>query len=293
MSIVIENLSYEYPAAATFNATTDAAVEGVLQGINLKVEDGEFIGIMGHTGCGKTTLLQIMAGLLTPTGGRVLLDGVDINQKGYDRSRLRRKVGVVFQYPEYQLFETTVEKDVVFGLKYSGLDRNEISRRAKDALEQMGFSYEQVRGQSPLALSGGEKRRVAVAGVLAAAPKLLLLDEPVAGLDPQGREAFLKQLSALNEKGVTIVMVSHNGDAIGECTRRLVVLEQGRMAADGRTEEVFQKIYGKQGTEYQVSAAYRIAETLRERGMELPSGITAYSDLLSALKEQIGRRETE
>ena len=177
MPITVTNLTCVYGAGTPFETTA-------LRDVSVTVENGSFVGILGRTGCGKSTLIQIMAGLLTPTAGTVMLDGQDIHARRYDRSILRRKVGIVFQYPECQLFETTVEKDVAFGLKHSGLSAAEKQARVRWALETVGFSFEKVHDQPPMGLSGGEKRRVAIAGVIAMQPKCIVLDEPTAALAP-------------------------------------------------------------------------------------------------------------
>ena len=203
-----------------------------------KSEQGEFVGIVGCTGCGKTTLLKAMAGLLEVQDGEILLDGENIFSRRFDRAVLRRKVGMVFQYPEYQLFAQTVEKDVGFGLKYSRLSRGGKQERVRWALEQMGFSYEEIKDQSPLSLSGGEKRRVAIAGVLATKPELLMLDEPLAGLDPMAREMFLEFLEGLTGQGVSVVMVSHNVDALAQHAARIIGMKQGKIVMDGSCQEV-------------------------------------------------------
>ena len=203
-----------------------------------------------------------MAGLLVPTGGRICLDGQDINDNSFNRNVLRQSIGVVFQYPEQQLFAATVEKDVAFGLKYnwnrpgskfdsgsrsdsgsgSGSGSGEIDERVQWALETMEFDYEEVRKLSPMALSGGEKRRVAIAGVLAVKPKIIIFDEPIAGLDPYGRKNFLELAAKLNDNGTTIIMVSHNMDALAEYTKHLLVLEDGRLIMSGETRDVFHRL---------------------------------------------------
>ncbi|HHT26018.1 MAG TPA: energy-coupling factor transporter ATPase [Firmicutes bacterium] len=284
MPIEVENLSYTYMPESTQSVAA-------LQGINLRIADGEFVGIMGRTGSGKSTLIQLLAGLLTPTRGRVLLDGRDIAAKDYDRSILRRTVGIVFQYPEYQLFETTVAKDVAFGLKHSGLNHVEVTSRVRKALEIMGFDYDKIHNQSPLALSGGEKRRVAIAGVLAVQPKILIFDEPVAGLDPQGRYSFMQLTARLHQGGTTIIMVSHNTDVLSEYTERLVVLEHGQIALEGLTKDVFMQLPTHDHLPVAMSTAQEIAYMLAARGMNLPQGIITYDDLLFALKAKLGGGE--
>ncbi|MEA4833210.1 MAG: ATP-binding cassette domain-containing protein [Oscillospiraceae bacterium] len=280
IAIEIKNVSFSY--------ITDAAgLIKALSDIDLKIEDGEFVGIMGRSGCGKTTLIQLIAGLLVPDKGEILVDGKDINLKSYNRSELRRKLGLVFQYPECQLFETTVEKDVAFGLKHSGLAKSEINDRIKWAIEKMGFEFEKVRLQSPLALSGGEKRRIAIAGVLAVKPDILIFDEPVAGLDPLGREAFLKLVSELNREGTTVIIVSHNADMHGEYSRRLVILENGHIAADGETKAVFSDADTMKKLKLGVSTPRLIADMLMQRGFKLPADTIGYNQLLEALKSKL------
>lgn len=280
MPIELDHLTYTYLPG------TPRAVNA-LQDICLQIQDGECVGIMGHTGCGKSTMIQLIAGLLIPTGGRVFLDGADINQKGYDRNILRRDVGVVFQEPEYQLFETTVEKDVTFGLKYSGLSRGEMVERARQALEIVGFSFERIRNQSPLALSGGEKRRVAIAGVLAVKPKILIFDEPFAGLDPLGRESFLHLVSRLHQNGLTLLIISHNADAMSECAERILILDGGRLLADGTAKKVLSNSSRMQALGLGVSAPREIADLLSARGMKLPEPLISYQELLSILKVKL------
>jgi energy-coupling factor transport system ATP-binding protein len=231
-------------------------------------------------------MIQLIAGLLAPTRGRVLQDGVDINGRGFDKNELYGKIGLVFQFPGYQLFETTVEKDVAFGLKHSGLGRDETAERVRWALETVGFSYDAIRTQSPLALSGGEKRRVAIAGILASKPKVLIFDEPTAGLDPAGQEAFIRLVAALNLAGTTVIMVSHNADSLGEAAKRILVLENGRLVMDGATQEVFSDVERMEGLGLGVSAPRRIAALLKRRGMDIPQDIVDFDGLLSALRTQ-------
>ena len=224
-----------------------------------------------------------MAGLLTPSSGRVLLDGEDIHQKSYDRIKLRRRVGLVFQYPEYQLFERTVEKDVGFALRRLGYGPEETREAVRRALKTVGLDYDKVRDKSPLGFSGGEKRRIAIAGVLASDPGILILDEPVAGLDPLGRDAFLDMLEGLNAKGVTILMVSHNADALSEHARRIVTLKEGRVFLDGSVKEVFSDIFALKSCGICCGQSRLAAELLRERGMDIPEGTVKYAELLSAV----------
>lgn len=284
MSITLNHVSYIYHKGTSQE-------HRALSDISLQIEQGEFVGVMGHTGCGKTTLIQLMAGLLNPTEGQVLLDGRDIAAKDYPRAILPRKIGIVFQYPECQLFASTVEKDVAFGLKHSGLSREETAARVRWALELMQFSYEAVRFQSPLALSGGEKRRVAIAGVLAARPCVLIFDEPIAGLDPYGREAFLELAMSLCQSGTTILMVSHNADAIAEYAGRLLVLQHGRLAADDTPRRIFTDNGRRKQLGLTPSAPAQIAERLRLAGKNIPPDIVRYRELLSVVKSVLCSKE--
>jgi len=278
MPIELRNVSYDY------NLYLKKKVPA-LSDVSLSIKDGEFVGIMGHTGCGKSTLIQLMAGLLSPSKGTVTLDGEDINARNYNRSTLRKDVGIVFQYPEYQLFEMTVEKDVAFGLKHSGLSEAEIVSHVKDALEVMEFSFDEIRRKSPLSLSGGEKRRVAIAGVLATHPKILIFDEPVAGLDPMRRQSFLRTVSKLNAAGTAIVMVSHNADALAEYAKRIIVLNEGNVISDGSVKEVFADSNKLTNHKIEVSTPRTIARMLSEKNVKIPDNTVSYSELLDAVKK--------
>ena len=232
MSIEIEHLNYIY------GDETAMAVKA-LDDVTLTIPDGQFLGIIGHTGSGKSTLMQHLNGLLKGSSGRILFDGQDIYEKGYQLKDLRRQVGLVFQYPEHQLFEIDVFSDVCFGPKNLGLSKEEIEERAKRALESVGLSEESYH-QSPFDLSGGQKRRVAIAGVLAMDPKVLILDEPTAGLDPQGREEILTLIKKLQtESHMTILLVSHSMEDVAEYVDRILVMNHGRIFLDGTPKEVF------------------------------------------------------
>jgi energy-coupling factor transport system ATP-binding protein len=206
-----------------------------------------------------------------------------INGRGYVRDELRRKVGVVFQYPEYQLFESTVEKDVAFGLKHADLCRQEASSRVKWALETVGFDFDKVRGLSPLGFSGGEKRRIAIAGVLTSKPKILILDEPIAGLDPLGRRSFLALTRSLNADGTTIIMISHNADALAENAGRIAVFEGGRLILDGPSKKIFADADGLRARGIGVGSARETARLLKMRGQNIPDDIITYDALLPYL----------
>ena len=247
MPIKVESLCYTYNPGTPFARTA-------LEDINLEINDGEFVGIIGETGSGKSTLIQHFNGLLRPTRGRVLVDGVDIWQKDVRLKDIRQKVGLVFQYPEHQLFEETVFADVAFGPRNMGLDEDEIGMRVRRALEMVGLDFEAVKARSPFELSGGEMRRVAIAGVLAMEPSVLVLDEPVSGLDPRGRDELLEELTRLHGKfEYTVVLVSHSMEDVARLAKRLVVMHRGRVVADGPVREVF-----------------RMTDLLRETGLGVP-----------------------
>lgn len=254
-----------------------------LRNVSVSVRAGEFVAVMGRAGCGKTTLLQIMAGLLSPSEGTVLLDGEDVNSASFDKTRLRRAVGVVFQYPEHQLFATTVEKDVAFALRGLKLSRQERAQRVRAALTQVGLDYDALHAQPPFALSGGEKRRVAIAGVLAAQPMFLLLDEPFAGLDPLARDALLELLLRLHAQGTGIVLISHNADIVGECAQRLWALRDGCLLWDGSAREALSDAALLPELGLATCAPARIAHMLAQCGVQLGGTPTRYSELLEKL----------
>lgn len=254
-----------------------------LRDVSVSMRAGEFVAVMGRAGCGKTTLLQIMAGLLSPSEGAVLLNGEDINSTSFDKTRLRRAVGVVFQYPEHQLFATTVEKDVAFALRGLKLSRQERTQRVRAALTQVGLDYNALHAQPPFALSGGEKRRVAIAGVLAAQPMFLLLDEPFAGLDPLARDALLELLLRLHAQGTGIVLISHNADIVGECAQRLWAMRDGRLLWDGSAREALSDVALLPELGLATCAPARIAHMLAQRGVQLGGTPTRYSELLEKL----------
>ena len=232
MPIITDHLTYVYGEKTNLQITA-------LNDVSTKIEEGQFIGLIGHTGSGKTTFLQLIAGLIKPKSGTVYLDGEDIFDKSYDMMKLRGKVGIVFQYPEHQLFEETVFKDVCFGPKNLGLSQKEVELLAYDALKQVGLEDEAFY-QSPFDLSGGQKRRAAIAGVLAMKPKILILDEPTAGLDPQGRKDILNLISKLQkEQGITVILVSHSMEDVAEYVDRIMVINKGSIELDGTPKEVF------------------------------------------------------
>lgn len=233
MSICVENVSYIYGKGTPFE-------KAALSNVNLTIEKGEFIGIIGHTGSGKSTLIQHLNGLLHPTEGRVTVDGVDLAGKSKEALAKRHSVGMVFQYPEHQLFEETVAKDIAFGPHNQGYDEEEIKKRVKSAMKFAGIDYEVFAERSPFRLSGGQQRRVAIAGVIAMHPDFLILDEPSAGLDPVGRREIFSRIRSWYEKGVfSVILVSHNMDDIARLATRLLVMHEGRIILDGNPMDIF------------------------------------------------------
>ena len=232
MAIILDHVNYIYDADT-------AMAQAALSDINLKIEDGQFIGLIGHTGSGKSTLVQHLNGLMTPTSGHIFFNGKDIHDADFDRKALRSKVGLVFQYPEHQLFEADVFSDVCFGPKNLGLTKKETELRAYEALKQVGLE-DTYFYQSPFDLSGGQKRRVAIAGVLAMKPEVLILDEPTAGLDPRGRDEILGLISSLHEgTGMTVILVSHSMEDVANYVERIIVMNKGSVAYDDVPRNVF------------------------------------------------------
>lgn len=232
MALLLNKVNYVYGAGTAYE-------KQALKEINLEIPDGQFIGLIGHTGSGKSTLIQHLNGLMKPSSGEVYYNGADINAEGYQKKELRSKVGLVFQYPEHQLFETTVLKDVQFGPKNLGLPQLEIDLRAYDALKMVGIS-DDLLDASPFELSGGQKRRVAIAGVLAMQPDVLILDEPTAGLDPKGRDEILDQIEKIQkEKNITVILVSHSMEDVAKYVDRIIVMNKGEVAFDGSPKTVF------------------------------------------------------
>lgn len=236
MSIKIENLTHIYMPNTPFE-------KRALDDVSMELNDGEFIALIGHTGSGKSTLIQHMNGLLKPNQGKIIIDGVNIVEKGVKLSHIRKKVGLVFQYPEYQLFEETVEKDIQFGPRNLNLSEEEIDKRVKRAMKMVGLDYEEYKDKSPFELSGGQKRRVAIAGVVAMEPKVLILDEPTAGLDPKGRDEILHQIKNLHkEYTMTIILVSHSMEDVAKVADRVIVMNKGKAMLDGTPNKVFKEI---------------------------------------------------
>lgn len=283
MSIVIEHLNYVYMQGGPYETKA-------LNDVSLTINDGEFIGLIGHTGSGKSTLVQHLNGLIMPSSGRVLVDGLDLADKNTDRRAIRRRVGLVFQYPENQLFEETVAKDIAFGPKNLGLDEAEIDRRVRTAMRRVALDYDKLAERSVFELSGGQMRRVAIAGVLAMEPQTLVLDEPCAGLDPRGREEILGLISDLHrESGTTIVMVSHSMDDVAALAERVIVMNHGSVVMDGTPHEVFAKGEELRAIGLDVPQAVELAQKLREKGFDIPEGIYRMDEIRAAVEAAIGK----
>ncbi len=273
MPLVVEKLNHTYMKGGPYETQA-------LYDISFTIHDGEFVGLIGHTGSGKSTLVQHLNGLLQPTSGRVLVDGTDLSDKNADRKQIRCKVGLVFQYAENQLFEETVEKDIAFGPKNLGLNAEEIDRRVREAMRQVSLDYDRIAKKSVFELSGGQMRRVAIAGVLAMKPSVLVLDEPCAGLDPHGREEILKLIRRLHrESGTTIVMVSHSMDDVAQLAERVMVMHRGHMVMDGTPEEIFTRGEELRQMGLDVPQVVQLCEQLRMRGFDIPERIYRMEDI--------------
>lgn len=282
MSIILDHVNYIY------GADTPLAVRA-LDDICLQIPDGQFIGIIGHTGSGKSTLAQHLNGLLKATSGSIYFNGEDIYEKSYDRKQLRGRVGLVFQYPEHQLFETDVFTDVCFGPKNLGLDKKETELRAYDALRKVGLPDE-LFYQSPFELSGGQKRRVAIAGVLAMKPEVLVLDEPTAGLDPKGRDEILRQIRNLHTKaGMTVILVSHSMEDVAEYADRIIVMNRGRILYDDVPREVFRHCEELEEIGLAPPQMTYILRELQESGLRVDVGAATVSEAAETILKAMGR----
>ena len=271
MSIALDHVSYVYSPGTAYE-------KHALKDVSLEIEQGQFVGIIGHTGSGKSTLIQHLNGLMKATSGKIFYNGQNIYEEGYDMRSLRSQVGLVFQYPEYQLFEVDVLSDVCFGPKNQGLSKEECERNAKEALELVGFP-EKYYKQSPFELSGGQKRRVAIAGVLAMKPKVLILDEPTAGLDPKGRDEILDQVEKLHrETGMTVVLVSHSMEDVARYVERIIVMNHGEKMLDGTPGEVFRHYKELEKVGLAAPQVTYVMHDLKERGFDVSSDATTIEE---------------
>lgn len=283
MPIILDHVNYVY------GQDTEMSVKA-LKDVNLVLPDGQFIGIIGHTGSGKSTLVQHLNGLIRATEGHIYFNGADIYEKDFNMKELRSRVGLVFQYPEHQLFETDVFSDVCFGPRNLGLDKKETELRAYDALRKVGLPDECFY-QSPFDLSGGQKRRVAIAGVLAMKPQVLILDEPTAGLDPKGRKEILDQIAGLQkETGMTIILVSHSMEDVAEYVDRIIVMNHGEVMYDDVPTEVFRHYKELEAVGLAAPQVTYIMHRLRENGVDVNADVTTIGEAAEEIVKAIGRQ---
>ena len=285
MALKIEHLNYIYSAGTVFERQA-------LKDICLDIPDGQFIGIIGHTGSGKSTLTQHLNGLLTPTSGRICDDGKDIFGEGYSMKELRSRVGLVFQYPEHQLFEVTVLDDVRFGPKNLGLSEEETLRRAKASLEMVGLDSSYYE-KSPFELSGGEKRRAAIAGILAMHPKILILDEPTAGLDPRGRDEILDLTAKLHdEEKITVILVSHNMEDVARYVERIIVMNQGGIMYDDTPAAVFAHYKELEEVGLAAPQVTYVTQALKAEGWDIDTSVTTVDETVRAIQKALSKEDT-
>ncbi len=281
MPLILDHVNYIY------GEDTPLAVHA-LKDINLVIPDGQFMGLIGHTGSGKSTLVQHLNGLIKPTSGAIYYNGEDVHDGDYDKKKLRSKVGLVFQYPEHQLFEIDVFKDVCFGPKNLGLSQKETELRAYAALKQVGLADEYFY-QSPFDLSGGQKRRVAIAGVLAMKPEILILDEPTAGLDPKGRDEILDQIARLKEEtGITVILVSHSMEDVAKYVERIIVMNRGSVLYDDVPREVFKHYLELEQVGLAAPQVTYIMQALAKRGMKVDTAVTTLKEAEQEILRAIG-----
>ena len=283
MSLILDHVNYVY------GEDTALAVHA-LKDVNLVIPDGQFIGLIGHTGSGKSTLVQHLNGLIKPTSGTIYYNGEDIHEKDYDKKKLRSKVGLVFQYPEHQLFEIDVFKDVCFGPKNLGLSQKETELRAYAALKQVGIADEYFY-QSPFDLSGGQKRRVAIAGVLAMKPEILVLDEPTAGLDPKGRDEILDQIAKLKEEtGITVILVSHSMEDVAKYVERIIVMNRGSVLYDDVPKEVFRHYKELEQVGLAAPQVTYIMQALAKKGMPVDTSATTVEEAVQEILSKMPKK---
>ena len=282
MSLILDHVNYIYNPGTTFE-------KHALKDVCLTIPDGEFIGLIGHTGSGKSTLIQHLNGLISPTSGTVYYNGADISDRDFEKKKLRAEVGLVFQYPEYQLFESTVSRDVLFGPTNLGVKQLDAELAAYSALESVGIT-EELLDASPFDLSGGQKRRVAIAGVLAMKPKMLVLDEPAAGLDPVGRREILDLISKIQkEQGITVILVSHSMEDVAEYVERIIVMNKGSVAMDDAPEEIFMRGSELEAMGLDVPEITKLFARLKREGIDVPENVFTVDMAEKVLKELIDR----
>lgn len=286
MSIKVNNLTYIYDEGMPFE-------NRAIDDISFEIEDNDFVGLIGHTGSGKSTLIQHLNGLLKPSSGKIYINDFDITQKDINLTDIRKRVGVVFQYPEYQLFEETVEKDIAFGPGNMGLSETEIMDRVKSSMNAVGLNYEEYRLKSPFELSGGQKRRVAIAGVIAMDPEVLILDEPTAGLDPGGREEIFNLIRKLHkERNITIILSSHSMDDMAKLVKTLIVMNKGKIEFMGEPRKVFRdNAHRLKEIGLDIPQVLELAIKLREKGFDIRQDIITPEEAKCEILRAIGGRK--
>ena len=285
MIIELKNVSFIYNPNTPFE-------KKALENINLEIDKGEFIGLIGHTGSGKSTLVQHLNGLIKPTQGTIIVDGKDITEKGAKLRETRQKVGLVFQYPEHQLFEESIYKDIAFGPKNLGLDDEEVDKRVRDAMEIVDLDFEKLKDRSPFELSGGQKRRVAIAGVLAMKPKVLILDEPTAGLDPSGRDEILNEVKRIYENtGITIVLVSHSMEDIARLVGRILVMDKGKVVMDDKPRKIFKRSEELKNMGLGIPQITRLMGEFRTRGIEIKDDVLTVDEAKDEILRYLRRNK--
>lgn len=284
MSIIVKNLKHVYSPDTPFETTA-------LHDISFEIKTGEFVALIGHTGSGKSTLIQHLNGLMKPTSGSIFIDGVDITQKDISLTEIRKRVGLVFQYPEYQLFDETIEKDISFGPKNMGLTDEEITKRVKEAMALVSMSYEEFKDKSPFEISGGQKRRVAIAGVLAMEPDVLILDEPAAGLDPMAKREILHNIKEIRkEKNNTIILVSHSMSDVSDIADRLLVMNQGRIEYFDTPAEVFKNEERLKQIGLDVPDSIKLKNALNTCGYEISDDVLSIEDIRDEILKNLRRK---
>ena len=287
MSIQVKNLTHIYEPGLPTESVA-------LQDVSFTIEEGQMAGIIGHTGSGKSTLLQHLNGLLRPTEGQIIVNGKDITEPGISMVEIRKRIGLVFQYPEYQLFEETVAKDVAFGPKNLGLSSEEIEERVREALQLVGLDYDQIGERSPFELSGGQKRRVAIAGVIAMRPEVLILDEPTAGLDPKAHKDVLAMVEEVHRRtGNITILVSHNMADIARLSDKVLVIDNGRLVLDGTPFEVFSQHETLKKVGLASPPVTQFTEELREKGIGLTDTILTVDEAVNQIYEYLTERRRE
>ena len=282
MSLIeINNLTHIYSPGLPFE-------KKAVDDISLKIEENEFIGLIGHTGSGKSTFIQHLNGLLKPSSGEIIIDGTRVDKSGSNLTDLRKKVGLVFQYPEYQLFEETIERDIAFGPRNLDISEEEVQERVKSSMESVGLDYEIYKDKSPFELSGGLKRRVAIAGVLAMEPKVLKLDEPTAGLDPRGRDEILSEIKSIHEnRKITVILVSHSMEDVAKIAERIIVFDKGRVFLDGEPREIFRNEDKLLGVGLGIPQITSLMRTLKKKGLDINEDAITVEEAKESLKKYL------